>query len=47
MLKQLGMDLVDLVETRTYKISKDDKPGYELVVQGFLALVRDHQGQQH
>ena len=28
MLKQLGMDLVDLVETRTYMISKDDMPGY-------------------
>ena len=28
MLKQLGMDLVDLVETSTYMISKGDMPGY-------------------
>lgn len=28
MLKQLGMDLVDLAETRTYMISKGDMPGY-------------------
>ncbi len=27
-LREKGMDLVDLVETRTYMISKDDMPGY-------------------
>ena len=27
-LREKGMDLVDLVETRTYMISKDDLPGY-------------------
>ena len=27
-LREKGMDLVDLVETRTYMVSKDDMPGY-------------------
>ena len=27
-LREKGMDLIDLVETRTYMISKDDLPGY-------------------
>ena len=27
-LKEKGMDLIHLVETRTYMISKDDLPGY-------------------